>query len=221
MSERTIFIDIETIPTQSQEAYEKALAEVKAPAQYKKQESIDAWLADNRETAAMEAIAKTSFDPAHGHICTIAWAVDDGEIQSHHIDNVESEARLLANFFACIDSFHRTEWVGHYISGFDLRFILCRAVVLGIPIPQCIPRDPKPWDGRVFDTMTAWAGVRGTISMDNLCAALGLDGKGDGLDGSQVAQAWLDGRHDEIRQYCEDDVARTREIWRKFRAANW
>ena len=73
----------------------------------------------------------------------------------------------------------------------------------------------------MFDTMTAWAGARGTISLDNLCAALGIPGKGDGFDGSQVAQAWADGRHDEIAQYCRDDVQRVRAVWQKFQDAGW
>jgi len=221
MSETTIFLDIETIPSQSPDLLAKFMAEVTAPATYKKQDSIDAWLAENREAVARERLAKTSFDPAHGHICTIAWASEDGEPQVVHAETVGNEAATLRLFFSQINTHHRVTFAGHYISGFDLRFILCRAVVLGVKIPQCIPRDVKPWGDRIFDTMTAWAGAKDRISMNDLCAALGIEGKGDGLDGSQVAQAWLDGRHDEIARYCQDDVIRTREIWRKFQAAGW
>ena len=221
MAETTIFVDIETIPAQSQDAYERALADVTPPGNIKKPESIAAWLDENRETAARDALAKTSFDPARGHICTIAWAGEDGEPDCVHATSVDQEADLLSAFFSAIDTQHRTTFVGHYIGGFDLRFILCRAVVLGVKIPRCIPRDPKPWDSTIFDTMTAWAGARGTISMDNLCAALGLEGKGEGLDGSQVAQAWADGRHVEIAEYCKSDVIRTRSIWQRFQAVGW
>lgn len=216
-----VYVDIETIPSQSPDLLAKFCDDVKAPAQYKKPESIAAWLDENREAVAQDRLGKTSFDPAHGHICTIAWAKDDGVTEVSHTGNVGEERDVLLAFFDSLDPYHSQTFVGHYISGFDLRFILCRAVVLGIQIPQCIPRDPKPWGGRVFDTMTAWAGNRDTISMDNLCAALGLKGKGDGLDGSQVAQAWLDGRHDEIAAYCRDDVERTRAIHQKFLAAGW
>jgi len=221
MSEATIFLDIETIPSQSPDLLAKFMAEVTPPATYKKQDSIDAWLAENRESAAREKLAKTSFDPAHGHICTIAWAGEDGEPDVAHARDVQDEREALAAFFSALKPFERTTFVGHYIGPFDLRFILCRAVVLGVKIPQCIPRDIKPWSDRIFDTMTAWAGPKDRISMNDLCAALGIEGKGDGLDGSQVAQAWLDGRHDEIARYCQDDVIRTREIWRKFQAAGW
>jgi len=216
------YLDIETIPSQSPELLARFADEVTAPAQYKKPESIEKWLAENREAVARERLAKTSFDPAHGHICTIAWARDTDDLVSvSHADTVEGEAATLQAFFDSLDPYQSTTFVGHYISGFDLRFILCRAVVLGVPIPRNIPRNPKPWSDRVFDTMTAWAGDRDRISMDNLCAALGLDGKGNGLDGSQVAQAWAGGRHDEIAEYCRQDVERVRAIHQCFLAVEW
>lgn len=220
MGEMTIFLDIETIPTQCAETRKAIAGAVKPPASMKKQETIDAWWRENGDQAIADAIAKTSFDPARGHICTIAWAVGPEEVRSFQIERAEDEATALQGFFDQVDTFHRVEWVGHYISGFDLRFILCRAVVLGVKIPQCIPRDPKPWGGQVFDTMTAWAGTRDTISMDNLCAALGLPGK-DGMSGADVAGAFDSGEFAQIEAYCREDVERTRAIWRKFQAAGW
>jgi DNA polymerase elongation subunit (family B) len=218
--EKTVFVDIETIPAQSPAVADRFRAEVKAPGNIKKPESIEAWLSENGEVAAAEALAKTSFDPALGHICTIGWAIDDDDPVTAHARDVGQEADVIGAFFASINDAHRKVFVGHYIGGFDLRFILCRAVVLGLKIPQCIPRDPKPWDSTIFDTMTAWAGARGTISMDRLCEAFGIEGKGD-FDGSQVAEAWAKGEHDRIAAYCAEDVKRTREIWRRFQAVGW
>jgi len=213
-------IDIETIPAQSETALDRAREGVKPPGNLKKQESIDAWFAENREKAALEAIAKTSFDPAQGHICTIAWAIDDDEPMVAHAETIDQEADVLRAFFASIRAAHNYTFIGHCIGGFDIRFILCRAVVLGVKIPREIPRDPKPWDRTLFDTMIAWAGARGSISMDNLSAALGLAGK-DGFDGSMVADAWANGEHQRIADYCVSDVAATRAIYRKFKAVDW
>ena len=218
--EKTVFFDLETLPDQSPDAIAEAMGAVKPPASYKKQESIDAWLSENAEIVAKEAVSKTSFDPARGHICTIAWAVDDGAVTAAHARTIDQEADVLRAFFADIGDHHRKTWVGHFIGGFDIRFLLCRAVVLGVKIPRCIPRDPKPWDKAVFDTMTAWAGARGTISMDNLAKALGLSGK-DGFDGSMVADAWANGEHDKIIEYAKSDVEVARSIWRKFQAVDW
>lgn len=216
--ESTVFLDIETIPTQSPAVRSQFFADVKVPGNIKKPESITAWLEANAEAAAAEAVAKTSFDPAHGHICTIGWAVDDDDPQAAHAATVEEEADVLRAFFASLGQHTRHTFVGHHVGAFDLRFILCRAVVLGVRVPQSFPRDPKPWEKTVFDTMLAWAGPRGTIGLDRLCTALSIPGKG-GFDGSQVAQAWADGEHDRIAQYCCDDVERTRAVWRKFEAA--
>lgn len=216
--EHTLFLDIETIPTQSDNTRAEILDAVKPPGNIKKPENIAAWLDANRESAAAEKILKTSFDPAYGHICTIGWAFDDGETDVAHAFTVEEEREVLEAFFASFAPFHRITFVGHNVGAFDLRFILCRAVVLGVRVPQALPRDPKPWDKNMFDTMLAWAGQRGTISMDNLCKALGLEGKSD-FDGSQVAEAWASGEHEKIAAYCAEDVARTRAVWKRFEAA--
>jgi len=216
--EKTVFIDIETIPSQSDDLLEKFRGEVKVPGNIKKPESIEKWLDENRDSAAKDAIAKTSFDPAFGHICTISWATDDEEPVTAHAVSVDQEKGILETLFDSINPFHRITFVGHNVGAFDLRFILCRSVVLGVRVPECIPRDPKPWDKTVFDTMQAWSGAKGSISMDKLAKALGLEGK-DGFDGSMVAEAWANGEHDRIAEYCADDVVKTREIWRRFKSA--
>lgn len=218
--EHTLFLDIETIPTQSESVLADLRASITPPGNIKKPESIDKWMDENLEAATKEAAAKTSFNPALGHICTIGWAIDDDEPDAAHASTVAEEADILRAFFSTLAPAHRYVIVGHNIGAFDLRFILCRSVVLGVKIPRSLPRDPKPWDSTIFDTMTAWAGARDRISMDNLCAALGLPGK-DGFDGSMVAEAWANGEHDKIATYCADDVRKTRDVWRKFQAVDW
>ena len=216
-----IYLDCETIPNQSPEYRAKVREGIKPPAQFKKQDSIDAWMAENAESATDEAIAKTSFDPAYGHIACIGWAIGEhGALRGVTIERVEDEAVVLGGFFDDIKEaagVHMVRWIGHYISGFDLRFLLNRAIVLGVKLPSSLilPRDIKPWSDQVFDTMTAWAGAKGTISQDNLAKALGLAGKGD-FDGSMVAEAWAKGEHAKIAAYCRDDVETVRAIHRKF-----
>ena len=215
-----VYFDLETIPSQDLALLDKLRAEAKAPASFKKPESIAEWLAENRETAALEALAKTSFDPMHGHICTVAFARNGGDIEVCHAETVADEKAILTSFFAWLDPYHSETLVGHYIHGFDVPFLLKRAVILGVKIPSGIPRDPKPWDKLLNDTMVMWAGSKGTISMDKLAAGLGLQGKSD-LDGSMVAKAWADGEHDRIADYCKDDVRIVREIHNRFMAVGW
>jgi DNA polymerase elongation subunit (family B) len=217
-----VYFDIETIPAQGPEALEAAKKSVAPPKTLKNEASIKQWWELKSEAAAKEALAKTSFDGGRGHVCTIAWAKDDSPIDVSHADTVEGEREVISAFFSALDPFHSETLVGHNITGFDLGFLRKRAVVLGIPMPArtVFPRDPKPWDRNVEDTMTMWAGGTGKISMDNLCNILGIDGK-DGFDGSQVAEAWANGEHAKIAEYCQDDVARTREIHKRFIAAGW
>ena len=72
-----IYLDIETIPTQSQAVRDMIRETLSPPGNIKKAESIAAWWAEQGETALADAIAKTALDPATGHICTIGWAVND------------------------------------------------------------------------------------------------------------------------------------------------
>lgn len=217
-----VYVDIETIPCQSPEYRDAVAKGISAPGNLKKAESIEAWLAENRETAADEAVAKTSFDGGRGHICTIAWAKNANEVRVRHAATLADERAVIEAFFDDLDPYHQEIIVGHNIAGFDLPFLRKRAIVLGIqlPDPTSFPRDPKPWDKGIFDTMTAWAGAKDRVSMDNLCGILGIPGK-DGFDGSQVAAAWLAGEHDRIAEYCADDVRRTRAIHQRFLAAGW
>ena len=209
-----IFLDVETLPVQCAERRAKLIAEAKPPANMSKPETIAKW----REENADAAIAKTSFDPALGHVCCLAMAIDDGPVSYWEARKTEDERHVIEAFFSVLPQQGMCRFIGHYITGFDLRFIMCRAIVLGVKVPALWPRDPKPWDQSVFDTMTAWAGAKGSISLDKLCEALSIESPKGGLDGSQIAQAWADGRFDEIADYNRRDVAAVREVFRKFEA---
>lgn len=217
-----VYFDLETIPCQDPEFLSVLERKVRPPANIKKPESIQKWLDENRQEAAKEALAKTSFDGGRGHVCTIAWAKNDSPIAVRHAKTIADERQVIEDFFADLDPYHSETLVGHNITGFDLGFLRKRAVALGITLPtsQSMPRDPKPWDRTVFDTMSAWAGGTNRISMDELCNILGIEGKG-GFDGSQVAGAWAAGEHDKISEYCRDDVYRTREIHKRFLIAGF
>jgi DNA polymerase elongation subunit (family B) len=222
MMERFVYFDLETIPSQSPAYLERCLGKVKPPASIKKPESIEKWYAESAEAAAREMFEKSSFDGGRGHICTIAWAKNDDEIKCFHAATIEEEKPLIAAFFNDLDPYHSEILVGHNIIGFDIGFLRKRAIALGVklPGPTTFPRDPKPWDKKIQDTMVMWAGSGNRVSMDDLCDILGIEGKGD-FDGSMVADAWRNGEHATIAEYCADDVRRTREIHKRFIDAGW
>jgi len=217
---QNIYIDLETIPCQSPEYRAKVRENIKPPATIKKPESILAWMEENAESATDEAVAKTSFDPAHGHICCLSFAIGDEPVAYYEARTVDDERHILSNFYAALPKMGMARFIGHNVTAFDMRFILCRSIVLGVNIPTIIPRDIKPWSQEIFDTMTAWAGARGTIGQDRLAEALGLSGKGD-FNGSMVAKAWADGDYGTIARYCMSDVETVRAIHKRFEAVGF
>lgn len=217
-----LYLDLETIPTQSFETIQRIAGNIKPPGTMKKAETIAQWEKEQKQAAIDEAVDKTALSGAFGHICCIGMALDDSDVTSISWPlNAHDETVTLSSFFSEVGQALGNRFptiVGHNVANFDIRFLWQRAMVLGVRVPAWLPRDPKPWDATVFDTMTAFAGARETISMDNLCHALGLEGKGD-VDGSMVAQMFADGRHADIARYCRSDVERVRAIHRKMQVA--
>lgn len=217
-----LYLDLETIPSQDPAVHERIAATITPPGNITKAETIAAWEAEKKPVLVKDAIAKTSFDGALGHICCIGWAVGGDDVVSERITDARDEANMLGAFFEFSyrrikgdNVFYRTPTiVGHNVVDFDIRFIWQRAIVLGVRVPEWFPRQPKPWSSEVFDTMTAWSG-RNYISLDRLGQALGLGGK-QGVDGSMVAAMWDAGRYDEIADYCRSDIELTRSIHRKM-----
>lgn len=213
-----LYIDIETIPGQADWIKEEAVEKVKPPGNIKKPESIAKWMDENAGQAADEAWHKTSFDGSRGEIICICWAFGDGEIQSSSRSLGESEADLLKRFYdGLLNAGPANTWVGHYITGFDLRFIWQRSVINNVKPSIRVPYDAKPWDRAVFDTKIEWAGLQstGTGSLDATCKALGYDGKGD-IDGSMVWDYVKDGKISEIVEYCKDDVNKARLLHKRM-----
>lgn len=215
-----IYLDIETIPSQSPEVHARIAESVTPPGNISKPETIAAWEADKKPALVKEAIAKTALDGSVGHVCCIGVAINDRPPASYSVHDINKEGEIIRYAMDEI----RTEMrdppiiIGHNVIDFDIRFLWQRAIVLGVSMPNWFPRDPKPWSGEVFDTMTAFAGSRGKIGMDRLCLALGLEGKGD-IDGSMIGEMWGAGKHKEIAKYCRDDVNRTRAIHRRMQLA--
>lgn len=185
---------------------------------------VERFREEKSEDVAQEEYRKTSFDGGRGHIAVIGLAVDnEPAFASYTVDengafDIATERAVIQSAFNEINSVFdpsrdtRPVFVGHNVVGFDLRFLFQRAVVLGIKPPSIIPFNARPWDMHVFDTMVAWAGVGNRVSLDNLCKALGIEGKGD-IDGSMVWPMIQEGKIAEVAEYCVHDVEITREAF--------
>jgi predicted PolB exonuclease-like 3'-5' exonuclease len=101
----------------------------------------------------------------------------------------------------------------------DQPMLVQRALVHGISAPQFCARPNKPWDGRdyfnqygegvldIYQELTMHSSMKG-LSLARMSAMCGIPGK-VGLDGSQVAQAFLEGRLESIGDYNLADAIST------------
>ena len=213
-------LDIEAIPGQSEYvtwAMDNFTATQQHPKNYKSQEAIDKWYATTGKEQLEEYRHKMGLDATTGEIVTIGWKCDDDPTTAMGRGN-HSEGDLLQHFFDLVDrrkvkSHTGVTFVGHNLIKFDLPYIWRRSKILGIQVPAYLPppSELKPWSTNVFDTMVAWAGPQGSISLDKLCRVLGIEGKG-GMDGSNVYKYYKDGRQAEIDAYCMEDVMKCWQI---------
>lgn len=230
-----IYIDIETIPAQPEDEVKAEIAKkIKAPASMKKSETIKDWhdgagkYKGVKIAAIDEAYRKTALDGTHGEI--ISCVISDGvNFYENSRDLGESEAFLLSKIFGDIESLiglnnlgplaraagHKQAFfIGHNVR-FDLKFLWQRAVINNIP-----PAFKIPFNGRhgkdFFDTMEAWAGYGQTISQDNLCKALGMEGKRDEVKGSNVWDYVKAGQVSKVAQYNKHDVQDVVKIYNRI-----
>ena len=210
-----IIFDTETLPCNDESVISELEKTISPPGNIKKAESIKTWMDENKESSLLDLLAKTSFDGLYGRVACIAWASDDGEIHSTTPD--DSEADAIESFFDYVAFDCSPSFCGHNLHGFDLTFLKHRSIILGIRPPKSLlaAMNSKPWDDCIQDTMLMWnQDKQKRVSMDKLCRALGIAGKGD-FDGSMVAKTWpIDPQ--KVIDYCIDDVERTRQIYKRL-----
>ena len=139
----------------------------------------------------------------------------------------DGEATLIQSFFKVIEKYtpQLVSWNG---GGFDLPVLHYRALVNGVAAPKYwdLGEDDREfkWNNyiaryhsRHTDLMDLLAmyQARANAPLDALAKLCGFPGK-LGMDGSQVWQAFSEGRLAEIRNYCETDVVNTYLMYCRF-----
>jgi 3'-5' exonuclease len=145
-------------------------------------------------------------------------------------DGRSEEGDIIQAFFDRVDS-HRPQLVSWNGGGFDLPVLQQRGLRHGVVAGRY-------WDMghdddsdrehrynnyisryhlRHIDLMDLLAMYqsRANAPLDAMAKLCGFPGK-LGMDGSQVYGAYLDGRRDEIRRYCETDAMNTYLLWCRF-----
>jgi len=161
-------------------------------------------------------------------IACIAWAVDDQPVQwvyrrltGDNPDRV-AESDLLVAFFRLLaeELSCPLVFVGHDVCC-ALRVLYQRAVVRGVRPPLPIPHDALPGVGPIYDTMTAWSGRDGYITLEQLGAVLGLlapdESPGDdGPEPGDGAQTPSPAQHDRMAYRCQSRVELVRRVHRRL-----
>ena len=237
----SVYIDLETLPDMSDGVLDKITEEVaanfKAPSNLTKaQAGADlGWTGDKlKYTAAAEVVAaweqefastkarevaeqqwrKQALDPDYGRVCSAVFTLDGNE---YHSFMCEDEKELLECMWITLmrlipgSDFYA---IGHNIT-FDLGFLWKRSIIHDLPIPfKLRPHGRHGHD--YFCTMRHWAGYNGRISQSRLCDILGIKGKPEGMDGSEVLDAYLAGKYAEILEYNKEDVRQVFEICQRI-----
>jgi predicted PolB exonuclease-like 3'-5' exonuclease len=159
--------------------------------------------------------------PFHQIVCIGAVVAEkvDGvwwvtAIGAPHIGE-RSEKELIATFVEKIAAI-KPRLVTFNGASFDLPVLRYRAMLHRISAPGL---EGRPYFKRYTDDATDLCDVlssfdsRSKMKLDDLCRALNLPGKPDGIDGSQVEQLFAEGRILEVADYCECDVVSTYRLW--------
>jgi predicted PolB exonuclease-like 3'-5' exonuclease len=137
------------------------------------------------------------------------------------------EGKLVQGFFRTLEKYtpNLVSWNG---SGFDLQVLHYRGMIHKVQAHRYWDqgeddRDFK-WNSYIsryhsrhtdlMDLLALYHG-RAAAPLDQLAKLCGFPGK-LGMDGSQVWDAWRSGLQDEIRDYCETDVANTWLLYCRF-----
>jgi DNA polymerase elongation subunit (family B) len=215
-----LFFDIETLPADKDSLsklkylYDKKISKLE-PESDKTPESFEKF------------VEKTSFDGAFGRVCCIAYAIDDKPTEVLSGD----EKEVVQKFWQIAGKADLI--IGHNIRDFDLPFVMQRSAILGVKPTWNKFEEPgkKPWDmvkflsfaryknAPIFDTMHEWSNwgdSRNNKGLEHLALAMGIPTPKEGIDGSQVAKFYEDGKIKEICDYCMRDVETTREVYKRM-----
>ncbi len=219
------FLDIETLP--AREDQWKKIAPRLRDSQKKKRRKGNA-----KQPSPEETYRNTSLSGDFGRILCMGMIVEADASEESLVlgwDDVagrfiENEAAILRSFWERLRDFdlHRDLLIGHNLLDFDLRFIYHRSVVHRVR-PAVVLSFRRYNNQPIFDTMLEWTkwNWQERISFDRLALVLGLPtSKSNEVSGEKIYDRFREGKYRLIRDYCEADVALTRQIYRRLTFAD-
>lgn len=168
-----------------------------------------------RQTAA--------FFPEFGKVACVsmAFVTKTGEVRYESFYG-EDEMEILLNTRKVFDKVASLgfDLCGQSVKMFDIPFLGKRFFINGLKTPKMFPtHETKPWEIRVVDTKEVWQfGNNWSLSsLDLVCSALDIDSPKNGdVKGDSVTTGYWEGKHEEIKEYCERDVKALVDIINKI-----
>jgi predicted PolB exonuclease-like 3'-5' exonuclease len=143
------------------------------------------------------------------------WAID--ALGAPHVGE-RSERQLISAFVGKIAELN-PQLVTFNGNSFDLPVLRYRAMIHSIAAPGLAERSYfHRYSEDALDLCDALSsfssGARATLN--EISRIMGLTGKPDGMDGSEVEKYHKEGKIKEIADYCESDVVNTYRVWLRY-----
>ena len=179
------------------------------------------------EIAARQELGKSDFMPLHlQRVLVISCVFRNGDgLRVHSLvdrepDGRSQEGKVIQSFFNTIER-HVPQLVSWNGGGFDLPVLHYRGLRHGVVASQYWDMGEEDRDFRwnnyigryhlrhldLMDLLSMYQ-PRASAPLDAMARLCGFPGK-LGMDGSAVYPAYLEGRTEEIRRYCETDAMNT------------
>jgi len=134
----------------------------------------------------------------------------------------DNEKEILTSFMDFVskvmNKYPKMQWVGHNIKGFDMPYLVKRALINGVSIPPSFHfQKQKPWENCLLDTQDIWKfGGWNSAKLGLIAEIMGIPSPKDDMEGFEVSEAYWNGKLDEIKNYCEKDIKATAEVMLKI-----
>lgn len=138
----------------------------------------------------------------------------DRSTMRFHLD----ERRLLRSFWNLLKGFDERKdlLVGFNLLDYDLVVIVQHSILKNVK-PTFEISFARYRSRPIFDVMWQFQFWRHRISLDEMAKVMGLpSSKQNGIDGSRVYELFLEGRHQEICDYCLADCDLTRALYNRI-----
>lgn len=169
-----------------------------------------------------DQIDLTAKNPLYAEMICAAIVTEDGNKASvGSVDQGEKSAlQQLFDFIEYISE-NNTIYTGYYIKHFDLPVLMTRARVHGIKLPNSFPKVyGRSWSQNLKDIRDYIFSNKPNVSMSEAAEAYGITAKqtiwnGKPMTGARVQEAFREGMHEMIEQYCLEDAMDEWELFKK------